>query len=664
MKRCPECRRDYFDETLSFCLDDGTALVDGPAADVANTVAFTKTKVFGEDATKIRPSGTDSVDGPRSVSSAEYLIGEIKRHKLVGILVFVAALGMIFALGYGAYRLLQNPYGNNSASENLASPSLKLQPLTASGNIWEAAISPDGKFLAYTKSVDGRAGVWTKQISTNSNVQIVEPTELDYFALRFSPDGEYVYYGLVEPGGGVIYRVPALGEATPVKIVANVDGQISFSPDGKQFVFVRYALNEAESSLIAVNADGTNERKIASRTGHEYFVSVSVAWSPDGKLIACSFGDDTLEHPYIMSTVEVADGTMREIGTQRFDSLGSINWLKDQSGFVFVGSEKGNNVPRQIWRMSYPKGEARQVTHDLTGYVYLSLTADSKSLVAIQRETFGSVWFSQNGQIDKLEQISKAKHEGTWGMTLAPDGRVVYISNVSGATEVWIMNGDGSGAKQLTNDGISKYTPATTSDGRYIVFVSEKGGAHLWRMNLDGSQPQQLTTGTGEGNPRTSPDGNWVVFDSYSTGKQQLWRISINGGEPQRLTDLFSTESDVSPDGKFIACFFIDEGKDKRWRLGILPFDGGNPVKVFDLPQTVAVDNSPQWTPDGRGITFIDWSADRSNLWLQPIDGGPAKQLTDYKQGYVFRREWTRDGKKLAMVRGSETSDAVMITDF
>ena len=114
-----------------------------------------------------------------------------------------------------------------------------------------------------------------------------------------------------------------------------------------------------------------------------------------------------------------------------------------------------------------------------------------------------------------------------------------------------------------------------------------------------------------------------------------------------------------------IACFFIDEGSgDKRWRIAIVPFDGGSPVKVFDIPATVDIDASPQWTPDGKGITFIDSVADISNLWLQPADGGKPKQLTDYKQGFVFRREWTRDGKKLAMVRGSETSDAVLITDF
>ncbi len=70
---------------------------------------------------------------------------------------------------------------------------------------------------------------------------------------------------------------------------------------------------------------------------------------------------------------------------------------------------------------------------------------------------------------------------------------------------------------------------------------------------------------------------------------------------------------------------------------------------------------SPKWTPDGRGITYIDERGGVPNLWLQPVDGGAAKQLTDFKQNGIHRREWTRDGKQVAIVRGEGTSDAIMI---
>ena len=663
MKRCPECRRDYYDDSLAYCLDDGTALLEGPASgdklSDGPATAEPKTQTLphidppGEAVTKIQIS---------EPSSGEFISTSIRKHKVGTAIGLVAALVVISGFGYGLYSLFKGAGGSPQAVKQQPI-GLKMQPMTAVGTIREAAISPDGKFLAYTENKNGEAAVWTKQISTNSNVQIAPPTKMDYFALKFSPNGEYVFYGIFESGGGTIYRVPTLGGA-PVKIVSDAYGQISLSPDGNQFVFERYEQHIPESALMIVNADGTGERKLAARTGRQFFVSPSASWSPDGKSIAVAVGDDSFEHFLVFAIVDVATGGVTEFGKQRFDSIGHSAWLHDGSGLVFLGSDRGNNVAKQIWTVSYPAGDASQLTHDLSGYAYLTMTADSKSIVVARRDSFGAVWFAKNGDIKTVEQISRGKLEGTWGIALAPDGRVIYVSNISGATEVWIMNNDGTGAKQLTNDGISKYTPAVTSDGRYIVFISEKNGRHLWRMNIDGSQPVQLTTGVEEGNPTTTADGKHVIYDTYLNGKQVLMSIPIEGGEPQQLTDFQSLEAGVSPDNKYIAYFYVDEQGGKNIRLGVMPAEGGSAIKTYDVPQSVAVDNSPVWTPDGRGITYIDWTAEVSNLWVQPFDGGAPKQLTNYKQGYIFRREWSRDGKQLAIVRGTETSDAVMITDF
>jgi TolB protein len=656
MKRCPECRRDYFDDSLLYCLDDGTALLEGPSSDGSRTETLPADSLPSEARTKLNVTHATG-DTVASVSSAEYIVTEIRRHRTASIAGAVVLLVVVGGLGYAYLRGTKVP----DKSERGETAALKMQPLIASGNIREAAISPDGKFLAYTEDINGEAAVWTKQISTNSNVQIAPPTKLDYFALRFSPTGDYVYYGIFEIGAGTIYRVPTLG-GTPLKVVSNAYGQISFSPDGKQFVFERYDENAPSSTLMIVNEDGSGERKLATRTGHQYFSSPSGAWSPDGKFIAIGIGDDTQEHQQIFATVDVASGEVREFGNQRFDAISQSAWLSDQSELLFSGSNKGNNTPRQIWSISYPEGEARQLTHDLSGYNYLSVTSDGKALSAVRREGFANVSFSRSGDFKSAEQISRGKTEGSWGMTMAPDGRVIYVSNISGATEVWIMNFDGTGTKQLTNDGVSKYTPTVTSDGKYIIFISEKGGRRLWRMNIDGSQQAAITNGPDDGDPRTTPDGRSVIYDAYINGKQVLMRVPVEGGESQQLTDFAALEPDPSPDGKLIAFFYVDDQAEKKMRLGVIPSEGGAVVKSFDVPQSVAVDNSPMWTPDGKGITYIDWTAEVSNLILQPFDGGPPKPLTNYKKGHLYRREWSRDGKQLAFVLGTETSDAVMFT--
>jgi Tol biopolymer transport system component len=207
---------------------------------------------------------------------------------------------------------------------------------------------------------------------------------------------------------------------------------------------------------------------------------------------------------------------------------------------------------------------------------------------------------------------------------------------------------------------VARFSP----DGKRIVTASWDGTARIWDAESGRALSEPMKHDAGVKTAQFSPDGKWIVYDSWTNGSQRLWRIPIDGGEPQMLTNHTATESDISPDGKFIACFYLNEQENKNWEIAIIPFEGGVPIKFLPVPQTVAVDNSPLYTPDGKSITYIDWTGDVSNLWSVPIDGGPAKQLTNYKQDYIFRREWTRDGKQVAIVRGSETSDAVMITDF
>jgi Tol biopolymer transport system component len=334
------------------------------------------------------------------------------------------------------------------------------------------------------------------------------------------------------------------------------------------------------------------------------------------------------------------------------------------SSIIFSADDTGGGEGvSKLFEISYPGGESRRLTQDLTDYSQISLTADGKTLVAIEHEHTSGVWVSPNADLSRAVQITIGKDSTSRGIAWTPDKRIVYVSSVSGNTEVWIMNADGSNQKQLTNDARIKYTPVVSPDGRYIFYATSQGGGDLWRINIDGSNPTLLTgKPADEGNPDISPDGKWIVYSAWSLGKLALWRMPIEGGEAKQLTDFESTEPHVSPDGKFIACFLNDEKNISR--MAVISFEGGAPLRTFDVPHTVSIDMTPKWTPDGRGITFIDNRGGIQNLWLQPIDGGAPKQLTDYKQNDIYRREWTRDGKQVAIVRGESTNDVVMITDF
>lgn len=617
--------------------------------------------------TSIHAQTTDLATTPiHSTSSAEYIATEIKRHKIRVIIASIILLFVIPILGYSLYRFIQVHPEQTPETANRAAPNnLKIQRLTGNGKVSRAAISPDGKFLAYVQNEGGQQSLWVKQISTNSNVQVIAPGLVEiYNRLIFKPDGSYIYFNAsnAENPSNTIFRVPTLGGSLS-KVVSNASSP-SFSPDGKQLAFGRWDAKTAETALFVANVDGSAERKLASRFDNLYF-SGAFAWSPDGKLIGCGIGDDKKpERKQTVAVIGISDGVLRELSEYKWDDIESLAWLPDMSGMIFSADDTGGGEGiDRLFEISYPSGELRPLTQNLTNYSQVTITADGKMLVARESDFSASIWVSPNADPNRAQQITTGRANYARGIAWTPDKRIVYIANVSGIEEVWIMNADGSNQKQLTNDARIKYTPVVSPDGRYIVYAVPYNGGDLWRIGLDGSNPILLTgKDSHEGNPDISPDGKWIVYSAWNFGKQALWRMPIEGGEAQRLTDFESTEPSVSPDGKSIACFFNDE-KNVAY-LGIVPFEGGAVLKTFDVPPTIEVDMSPKWTPDGRGLTYIDERGGVPNLWLQPVDGSTPRQLTDFKQNGIHRREWTRDGKQVAIVRGEGTSDAIMITDF
>ena len=166
-------------------------------------------------------------------------------------------------------------------------------------------------------------------------------------------------------------------------------------------------------------------------------------------------------------------------------------------------------------------------------------------------------------------------------------------------------------------------------------------------------------------------DGKWAVYPFDADLKLQ--KVPIEGGTPIELTDRACFPSALSPDGRWIACHYLpEEGGPK---LAIISFAGGPPVKVFDLPTTVVclhqLGQSNEgflaplaWTPDGRAVAFVDNRDGVGNLWAQPIAGGAPVKLTHFTAEHIWYFAFSRDGKQIAIARGTSTTDAVLITNF
>jgi eukaryotic-like serine/threonine-protein kinase len=556
----------------------------------------------------------------------------------------------------------------NDHTEKFFRP-INLTKLTTSGNALQPAVSRDGRYVAYVMQQGDWQSLWIKQTAAMSQAQIVAPAEVAVGGVTFAPDDNFIYYVARAKGESVnqLYQVPVLGGA-PKQALSGVDSPVTFSPDGQAMAFVRNYPASGETSLITVRLDGSDERRLLTRKRPEALSLAGPSWSPDGMVIACGAHPILgLESTAQVLAVSVVDGSATPIGDQTWTFIGQVAWLGDGSGLVLNAWRLSSAVfANPLWLLTYPKGEARQITTDLTTYMSASVSADSSILITRRTDRVSRLWvMPANGagfDLSRAAQLQSGFGDNfsqQFGLDWTPDGRLIYASHASGNLDLWMATADNQQPRQLTREAVTDMMPTVSADGRYIVFMSTRSGhSNIWRMNIDGSSPKQLTRGKGDSFPSLSPDGRWVIYSSWNSDRETLWKTSIEGGEPTQLTQKLTKRPIVSPDGKWIACLYQDE-KGNGKRVALLPFAGGEPSVIEEMP-------FPEfdilcWSPDSRALTYIVTRDGVSNIWSQSIDGGRPRQLTDFTTDRIFRYAWSRDGKHFACERGQSINDIVMI---
>ncbi|HEX8502559.1 MAG TPA: winged helix-turn-helix domain-containing protein [Pyrinomonadaceae bacterium] len=614
-----------------------------------------------------------------AVSSTPVQAGPAREHAREGhparaaVLIAAAVFASVAGLVYLVYKLSVRPDVERARAPAPAFQSMKVTRLPVTGTVAEAAISPDGNYLAYVATEPGRRGpgVWVRQVAAASNTQqLVAPAEgTTYGALVFSPDSQHVYYGAAREGPEppALFRVPVFG-GPPVKIQAapfgGVEGPVAFSPDGRRLAYVRGRFG-GEMTLVVSDLSGENAREVVTRRPPDVFGMP--VWAPDGQSFACVYGStEQAEGGVLMAgvtTFRLADGAERRVTEGRWMDVRQMAWLPDGSGVVLSAAEQELS-PAQIWQVSVPAGEVRRVTNDLNTYLGASLTADGSALVTVQTDRAPNIWVAPAGDAARARQVTtgSGKFDGYYGLSWAPDGRVVYASMAGGSWDVWVMNADGTGQRQLTVGARSNYGPSVSADGRYVVFVSNRAGGpfNIWRMDADGSNPVRLTSGRGENFPHVTPDGRWVVYATVGGPDAAVWKVPIDGGEPVRLTGKPASWPFVSPDGKSFVCTY-GEAPYAAGKLAVIPIEGGEPVRLYDVAPTFRANTV--WLPDNRGIAFLDTRTGTGNVWMQPLGGGKPVQLTDFAADHVAAFDWSRDNRLVA-TRSVETTGVILIKDF
>jgi len=271
-----------------------------------------------------------------------------------------------------------------------------------------------------------------------------------------------------------------------------------------------------------------------------------------------------------------------------------------------------------------------------------------------------ALWVAPQADAARARRITGGSGRVYGFVSFTPEGKIVVESNASGSAGILTMDADGANQRQLPTE--SAVAPTVSADGSLIAFVSTRATtSHISVIDPASGKVRQLTDGRGEHDPTFSFDGKWVIYVSRET--RTLWRVPVEGGTPQQLTDKDSYSPRASPDGKWLAAGHNDVAAGVRAKVAILPFDGGAPVKIFDIP-TPPGRQDLHWTPDSLALIYIVTNGGTSNLWRQPIQGGTPKQLTNFETEQIFSFDYSRDGKQLVVSRGTYSRDVVLISNF
>ncbi len=532
------------------------------------------------------------------------------------------------------------------------------EKLSTNGKVLRAVISPDGKTVVYTNGIEGKQSVWLRQLESANNVEIIPPSDDFYYGLELSPDSNFLYF--VRAPKSVarqfdIYRVSIFG-GIPTKIIGDADGWISISPDGANISFVRcyYRDDDYCSLWIADALDGKNERKIVSRPRPFRIGDNQI--SPDGKTIAFAVGQsETQANEFSLSEVNIENGQERELTTEKFFNIRSLAWLPDREGLLLVASRVPNKQYR-IWQISADSGKAVTLTKDSETYWELSLDKAASRLVATQTKQDFRL------HLLNLENPSvKRVLADASGVSFAPDGKIIFSSLMTGNDEIWSINADGSGQRQLTNNPADEYVSVVSPDGNSIFFSSNRTGeTHVWRMNADGSNQTQITQKTGGFPLSVTPDGNWLYYHHNLT--KTLWRISLINGAEELILDKRIHQLAISLDG-LQAAFLEKQGTENI--LIIISLADLKTVKTFKLATEKADLIQLKWSPDGENLAYILAAAEFENkiLWFQNLDGKPPRQIADLGNERMvgFGLALAPDGKSFAVVQGGWQHDAVLL---
>ena len=539
-----------------------------------------------------------------STSSAEYIVTEIKQHKLAAALLLGAiTIGLAGALYLFSRRSV---LPKQATLLNTTFTQLTDQ----AGPEYFPSLSPDGKSFVYAGYAEGNWDIYFQRVGGKNPINLTKDSLADDTQPTFSPDGEHIAFRSEREGGG-IFVMGATGES--VKRLTDSGYNPAWSPDGKEIA----CADEGVLNLNISARNNPNSRIWAFEvaTGKKRVITkVDVAqpnWSPHGDRIAYQGRRNNVQRD--IWTIPAAGGEPIEVTNDAATDASPI-WSPDGNYLYFV-SDRGGSM--NLWRVPIEEktgkvlGAPQPVTTPSPYVSQLSFSRDGRRMAYVhavrsanlQRIGFDPITETTVGQLVGITQGSRLASVPN----LSPDNEwLVFDTQTDKQEDIFVVKRDGTGLHQLTDDAYKERGARWSPDGKRIAFFSDRSGKwEIWAINADGSGLQQITYATSTVvNPVWSPDGTHIAYRNAGSSNPSIIQVGKSWSEqtPQALPSMSDSTTRLyvwswSPDGRKLAGYLEHSGTSPSG-IAVYSLDSQQYEILTDFG------TGPTWLSDSRRLVF------------------------------------------------------------
>jgi DNA-binding winged helix-turn-helix (wHTH) protein/Tol biopolymer transport system component len=600
-----------------------------------------------------------------SGSSETAIIAAPERGKTLSSHWIVAALLTLIVVGVLAWVVSSRPSRPTQVIER------KLTANSSENRVSSAAVSPDGKYLAYTDNT----GIYLKVIRTGETHPVPLPANFSANLDDWFPDGSHLLVSRDEQPGQKNGSLPRIGKSMwSISVFGGSPRQLtddgaggSVSPDGSHVAFQR---NDFGREEWVMRSDGTDQVKVAA--DQSSWVG-QPRWSPDGNRIAYIRMAQT--YNVLESSIEVNDWRNPRAQTLLSDNrLGpSVYWLPN--GLLIYTLRDPENVQgASLWAV-LPQQSAeilassKRITRGIGWINQVTGSADGKLLTFTRENTVSSVYIgalapdsSHSVAIRRLTLDENQNLPFAW----TPDSKaVLFGSNRNGTSEIFKQATDQPLAEGMMTSPEQLLQPRVTPDRSEILYISTPKSANLKTLSsifaipIAGGTPRRVLQDVGIWNVQCSrlPPGV-CMYSNLKGDRTETFRFDVRTGKrpdpPQ--TDPLCNWS-LSPDGlqRAIVC----DGDKGTIRLRSTVTGETRELKIKGWDELGSI----EWSVDGKSLLPV-WHHDSDTALLKVTLDGKVSVLLRSSNPEILGAIASPDGRSLAIAGASTTRNVWQIENF